>query len=167
VNAAVENVHHGNRQQVRIDAADISIKRQSHRVRRGLCGCKADSQDRVRSKAALVLSSVEGDHRLVEPDLVFGVEPDDLVCDLAVNCGDGLSDALAAPSALVSVPHLDRLVSASRSARRNSGPAHASILQGNIDFDSGIAPAVENLARVDIDDRSHGFPSCGGVTIWV
>ena len=76
-----------------------------------------------------------------------------------------LADALAAPTALVAVAQLDRLVRAGRSARRNRRAAHAAVVQGHVDFDGRIAAAVEDLAGVNIDNGGHGFPSCGRVTI--
>ena len=85
--------------------------------------------------------------------------PDDLVRDLGVDGLDRLLDALAAPAALVAVAQLDRLVRAGRGARGDRRPAHASVLQRDVDFHGGIAAAVEDLAGVHVDDEGHALPS--------
>ena len=85
--------------------------------------------------------------------------------DLAVDGLNRLAHALAAPAALVSVPQLDGFVNARRCPRRNRRPAHAPVLERDVHLHGRIAPAVEDLAGMDIDDCSHGFPSCASVTI--
>ena len=163
--AAVEDVHHRHRQQVRIDAADVAIERQAPRIGRCLRRRQADAQDRIGAEPALVLAAIERDHRGVDFDLVLGVEPDDLFRDVAVDRLNRLADALAAPAALVAVAQFDGLVSAGRCARRHGRAAHASVLQRDVYFDRRIAAAVEDLAGVDVDDQGHGFLSCANVMI--
>ena len=60
---------------------------------------------------------------------------------------------------------LDGFMSASRRSGRNGRPAHASVFKCHVDLNGRVSAAVEDLAGVDVDDRGHGFPSCGGVTI--
>jgi hypothetical protein len=167
MNAPVEDVHHRNGQQVGIDAADIAIEGQPDRIGRCFCRCKADAQDRIGTKATLVLRPVEIDERGIDIDLVLGFHSDHCVGDFAVHGLDGVADALPAPAALVAVTKFHGLVRSGRGARRHGSAAHAAVFEGDVHLDCRIAAAVEDLARVDVDDSSHGFPSCGGVTIWV
>src|SRR4051794_25475333 len=54
------------------------------------------------------------------------------------------------------VPLFDRLVRTGGGAGRNRRPADHPGLQGHLDLDGRIAPAVEDLAPVDVSDCGHG-----------
>jgi hypothetical protein len=83
--------------------------------------------------------------------------PDRPVEDLAQ---DGVDRPCARPcrrSGRVAVAQLDRLVRAGRGARGHRGAARAvPDVEADIDLDGRIAAAVENLARLDVDDGGHG-----------
>src|SRR3546814_6603751 len=66
--------------------------------------------------------------------------------DIAVHGGYRLDDTLAEIARLVAIAQLDRLVRAGRGARGNRGAAEAAVFQQHIDFDRGIAAAVEDFA---------------------
>src|SRR4029079_6808493 len=51
-------------------------------------------------------------------------------------------------------------------ARGGVSPPPAAFFQGHVDLDRRIASAVENLAGMNIDNRSHGLLSCANVMIW-
>ena len=72
--AAVEDVHHRHRQQVRVGAADVAEERQAGRLGGGLGDGERDAEDRVGAELGLVGRAVEVDHRLVDEALVVGVE---------------------------------------------------------------------------------------------
>src|SRR3546814_4039509 len=58
--------------------------------------------------------------------------------------------------ALVPITLFNRFISAGRRARRHRRAAEAAIFQHDIDLYGRIAAAIENLASVNIEDRSHG-----------
>jgi hypothetical protein len=153
--AAVDDVHHRDGKRARRDAADITIEREAACVGRGFrCG-EADAEDRVGAEAALVRGAVEVDHRLVEFALVLGIEADEQVGDFAVHRCDRLGDALAEIPALVAVAQFDRLMRAGRRTRGHRSAAEAAVFEQHIDFDGGVAAAVEDFAAVDVDDGGH------------
>ena len=49
--AAVDDVHHGNGQNLRIDPAYIAIQRQTACISRGLCNRKADTKNGISAQA--------------------------------------------------------------------------------------------------------------------
>ncbi len=161
--AAVDDVHHRHRQDMRRDAADIAIQRQRARIRRRLGDREADAEDRVGAEPALVLGAVELDHHLVDLALVLGFEAHHRVGDLAVDAVDRILDALPAPAALVAVAFFDGFVRAGRGARRHRGAAEAAVLEHDIDFDGRIAATVEDRAGMNVDDCGHGTIL---LTIW-
>jgi len=57
--------------------------------------------------------------------------------------------------ALATIAKLDGFMRAGRRARRNRRAAHAAIFEVDIDFDSRIATAVENLAGDNVGDCGH------------
>ena len=99
--------------------------------------------------------AVEGDHRLVDLDLILGVQAGDGVENVAVDGLDRLQDALAAVAALVAVAQFHRLVRPGRGARGHRRAAHGAVLEDDIDLDRRIAAAVEDFAGDDVDDGGH------------
>src|SRR3546814_763798 len=69
---------------------------------------------------------------------------------------DRLQHALAAIALLVAVAQLDRLVGAGRGAGGHGGAAEGAALQSDVDLDGRIAPGVQDLPGLNIDDCSHG-----------
>ena len=160
--AAVDDVHHRHRKHPALDAADVAVERQAGGLGGGLGHGERDAEDGVGTQPSLVRRAVEGDHRLVDRDLILGIHAADRVEDLVLHRLDGLEHALAVVAALVAVAQLDRLVGAGRGARGHGGAAERTVLEKDIDLDGGVAAAVENLAGGDVGDRGHGR-SCGCV----
>jgi len=153
--AAVDDVHHRHRQDVRGDAADIAIERQPARIRRRLRDRQADPQDRIGAKPPLVRRPVQVDHGLIDFALILGIEPDHGLGNVAIDRIDRAFDALAQPARLVAVAPFNRFVRAGRCARRHRRAPETAILQHYIDLHRRVAAAVEDLARMDVDDCGH------------
>ncbi len=73
-----------------------------------------------------------------------------------VDVRDGLRDALAQVHGLVAIAQLPRFVHAGAGAAGDGGAADGAVIERDVDFDGGVAAAIENLAAVDIDDHAHG-----------
>src|SRR5262249_35383548 len=87
----------------------------------------------------------------------LGIEARERVENLAVCRIDGPPNTPAA-KARPTVAQLDRLMRPGRCARRHGGAADRSGLERNIDLDGRVAATVEDLARMDVDNRCHGIP---------
>ena len=57
---------------------------------------------------------------------------------------------------VAAVPKLNRLERAGGRSRRHGRPAECAGFQSNVDFDGGIAAAIEYFAAMNIDDGGHG-----------
>ena len=64
--AAVDDVHHGDRQGAGRHAADVAVERQPERLGRGARRRHGNAQDRVGAELGLVGGAVELDHAPVE-----------------------------------------------------------------------------------------------------
>ena len=166
VGAAVDHIHHRGRQDARRRAADIAVKRQARGVSGRLGDCKRDAKNGVGPEPRFVRRAVEGDHRLVDLELILGVEPGHRIEDVAIDGLDRSQDALAAEPALVAVAQLHGFARSGRGARRNGGPAHGAVLENHIDLDRRIAAAVEDFTGDDVDDCSHDRGFLAGVFPW-
>ncbi len=155
MHAAVDDVHHRHRQKPREGAADIAIERQIVGIGRSLRRRKRDAEHGIGAKPALVRSAVERDHRLVDLDLLFGVEATDGIENLAVDRIDRLADTLAAISLLVAVAQFHRLMRAGGGAGRHSGASDIAVFQYDIDLHGRIAAAVQNFTSDNVNDCSH------------
>ena len=142
---AVHDVEHGHRQDCGGHSTDVAIQWQvagkSRHARHG----EAHTQQCIRTKPALVGGSVQLDHAVVDAGLVCRVHPRQRCCNLCVDMLHGLEDPLAAKTALVPVPKLQRLMDTCRCPRRNSRPCHAAIFQRHLYLDGRVSPGVENL----------------------
>ena len=154
VRAAVDDVHHRHRQDVRVGAADVAEQRQPCRLGGRLRHRQRHAEDRVGAQPRLVGRAVEVEQRLVDEALVVGAQPDDRGRDLVEHRLDGLLDALAAVAG-GAVAQLDRLVLARRRAGRHRGPGERSVDQGHLDLDRRVAAGVEDLAGSDLLDDGH------------
>jgi hypothetical protein len=158
VRAAVDHVHHRNRQRRRVRPAEVAEQRLAGLVGGGLRHRERHAEDRVRAEPALVRRAVELDQRGVERLLLGRLQAADRVCDLAVRVRDRARHGLAAVRA-VAVPQLDRLVHAGRRAGGNRCTAGRARLELDVDLDGRIAARVEDLAGMDGSDTSHRFCS--------
>ncbi len=152
---AVDDVHHRDRQDAGRGAADIAEQRLRREIGGGFCNGKAHTQNGVCPKAALVVGAVEFDHRHVDADLFGGIHADDFIGDLSVHGGDRFENTFAHVAALVAIPLFNGLVCAGGCARWHGGAADGAVFQKDVDFDRGVAPAVEDFAGVDVDDGAH------------
>ena len=154
VRAAVQHVHHRDREHVRRLAAEVAPQRLSGLGGRRLRAGQGHPQDRVGPQAALVRGAVEVEHRAIDRRLVCGVEAAHGFGQLAVDVGDCLGDSLAAP-VVSAVAQLDGLELARRRARRHRRAARGARLEHHVDLDGGIAAAVDDLPRVNLLDLAQ------------
>ena len=154
VRAAVEDVHHRHRQDVRRLAAEVAPQRQVLLGRRGARGGQRDAEDGVRAQARLVVGAVELDQLAVEALLVGGVVAGDGLGDLAVDVADGLHDALAAVG-VAAVAQLGGLELAGGGAGGDGGAPVRAGAQLDLHLDGGVAAGVEDLACVYRFDLAH------------
>ena len=160
VGAAVDHVHHRDRQRRGPGAAQIPVEGEARSLRGRARDRERDAEDRVGAEAALVLGPVELDQDPVEQRLVARVGAAHFLGDLAVDVGDGLQDALAAVALLVAVAQLQRLALPRRSARGNGGPPGRPAGKQHLDLDRGVAARVQDLAAEHpLDCETHGFNS--------
>ncbi len=99
--AAIEDVHHRNRQEVRAHTAEIAVKRSVFGLRLGPRGGHGDGQNRVGSELALVVAAVEIDHLAIDGALVRGFHAQDRGSDGFVDVFDGFEGALTEIAVLV------------------------------------------------------------------
>ena len=161
VGAAVEDVHHRHRQDVRRFAAEVAPQRQVLLGRGRPRGRERDAEDGVRAQARLVLGAVELDQLAVEARLVERVVAGDRLGDLAVDVADGLRDALAAVG-VAAVAQLGGLELAGGGTGGDRGATVRAGAQVDLDLDGGVAAGVKDLACVDRFDLAHlaGHDTC-------
>ena len=153
--AAVDDVHHRHREQVRVGTADVAVERQAGRVGRGAGDGERDAEDRVGAQLGLVGGAVGVEHGLVDQPLVVGVE--------ALDRGaEGLDDRVhrglhaLAEIAVAAVAQLDRLERAGGRAAGDRRSGEGPVVEEHLDLDGGVAARVEDLAGADSFDGCHG-----------
>ena len=153
--AAVDDVHHRHRQLMGMDAAHIGIQGQRGFFGGGLGRGQADAENGIGAEPRFILGAVQFDHGGVDFQLVFGVKSGKRLVNLAIDRVTSLEHALAVIAALIAVAQFDGLMDAGGSARRHGGAARRAGLQHDFDFDGGVAPGIQNLAAINIDDGGH------------
>ena len=155
VRATVQDVHHRHRQRARHRATQIAIQRQADFERRGTRHGHRHAQQRIGAEASLVLGAVEIHQRAVDRDLIGRVHILERFVDLGVHVIHGREHALATVALRIAVTQFDRFAFARAGAARDGGTTRAARFEDDVHFYSGIAAAVENLARANGNDSSH------------
>ncbi len=156
VDTAVQDVHHRAGHAPGADAADVAVEGQAGLEGCGASGSQADAEDRVGAEVRLVRCAVDGAERAVDRDLVVGLVAEQPVEDRTVDVRDRRGDALA-EVALPAVAQLDRFVGAGRGTGwHDDGPVGEG-LEFDLDFNGGVAAAVEDFPAVDVGDDGHAF----------
>ena len=91
--AAIDDVHHGNRQDMRRHAAHIAVQRQTACVGSSLGRSKAYAQNSVGAEAGFVFRAVQRNHGRIDFALIFRVDPHQRFGDFRVHGFDCLQDA--------------------------------------------------------------------------
>ncbi len=155
VRAAVDDVHHRHREQVRVGTAHVAEQRQPGRPRGRLGHREAHSEDGVGAETPLVVGPVQVDQGLVDDPLVGGVEADEALVDLLVDGLDPVQHALAAV-ALIAVAQLDGLELAGGGTAGDRGSGLGAVVEDDLDLDGRVATGVQDLPGEYGVDRRHG-----------
>ncbi len=153
VRAAVEDVHHRNRQHVGIHAANIAVQRQAEGIGSGLGDSQAGAQDRVCAQLGFVGGAVQLDHGGIDGLLLESVPAEQGIGDLGVDVFNSLQHAFAQVAAFVAIAHFKRFVHAGGCAGGNGCPAPAAIRQDHFHFNGGVAARIENFLCNDCFNR--------------
>ena len=114
---AVEDVHHRNRQNVRLQSAEEAIERNILGLCRRIRCRNRNRENRVCAELGLILRAVHVEHRLIDRIDIARLNTDECGCNLRVHILDSLRDTLAAELRLVAVTQLQRFKLARRRAR--------------------------------------------------
>ncbi len=154
--ATVEDVHHGDGQQVHRRAADVLVQRELGRLGGGAGHGKRNTQDGVGAKLGLVGGAVQSDHHVVQATLIGGIPANDLLVDDLVDVINGLLNALAAVISLVTIAQFGCLEGAGGRTRRDCGDGERAVVQQGLYLNGGVATRIKNLAGLDVFDKCHG-----------
>ena len=159
VRTAVDDVHHRNGQRLGVGTTDIAVERHAEVVGSGAGYGQRNAEDGVGAELRLGLRAVEGDHGLVDADLIGNVHADDGRGDHLIDVLHGVQHALAQVAALVAVAELEGLVLTRRCAARNGCTTECTGYGTNFDLNGRIASRVEDLPCVNL----YNLHSCNGL----
>src|SRR4029079_15514260 len=109
----------------------------------------------VGAEALLVWRTGDCEHRRVDSELVGYVASLECRPDLLFNVVDRALHALSAIALSVAVAELDRLVLSGARAARHRRAAHDAVRTIDVGFHGRVAPAVENLSRLQLGNDDH------------
>jgi hypothetical protein len=162
VRAAVQDVHHRQRQKRVVLAEQPAVQRHPRRLCRGVRGGEGGAEQRVGTEPGLVAGSVELDQAPVERRLLAeaaDVEAPQRARDLAQHVPDRPSHALAAV-ALLAIAQLQRFAAAGRRPGRHRRAAALARVEQDFDLDGRVAARVKDLARSESLDSTHRIAQC-------
>jgi hypothetical protein len=155
--AAVDDVHHGNRQGVGHDAAQIAVERHPVGFGRGPRRRHGDPQNGVGAQFALVGGAVQFDDAPIEGRLVGCVHAEHLRGDVVHDVGHRGPHPFAAVAFGALVAQLESLAGPGRGPRGDRSPPHGAAGKMHVHFDGRVSAGVEDLPGLDFDDFGHGF----------
>ena len=139
--APVEDVHHGDREHVRVHTTQILVERQLQGFRSGFGYRERRPQDSVGPETALVGGAVGLDHGEVDFTLLRGVEPYQKVADGLVDVVDRLEDTFA-PKGVGSVAKFDRLEGTRGCSGWDRRAASRATGELDVNLNRGVTPGV-------------------------
>ena len=152
---AIDHIHARDRQPARVGAAQVPVEGQAMGVCRRPCDGHGDRQYGVRPQRGFVGRAIERNHGCVHGALLRGVQTGHRLADRPVDILYRLGDALAAVPALVSVAQFHRLFFAGGGAGRYRRPSETPIGENHVRFHRRIAPRVQDLAALHVNDCCH------------
>ena len=153
--ATVQDVHHGDGQNVRVRSTNVTVQGQHCGFGSSLRNGEGNTQDGVCAQLALVVSAVQIQHDLVDTALVFSILATDLGANYVYNGLDGILHALALVALLVVIATLHGFESAGRSSGWNRCTGRNPVLEKNVYLDGGIAARIQYLACAYVNDACH------------
>ena len=153
--AAVENVHHRNRENLCVCAADVLVQRHSIVVSCCACASQGNCESRICAELGLELCSVEIDHDLIDFALAGNIETDDLRCNDLVNVVNSLQSSLAAETLLVAVTEFERFTLTGGCAGRNDGTTERAGFCGNLSLDCRVTAGINYFTCINTYDIRH------------
>ena len=155
--ATVEDVHHRNRQNVTVRAADVAEQIQASGLSSSLGNSHGNTQDCVSTQAGLVVGAVQLNHGLVNQTLVLSLEANNCVLNLLEHSADSLLDTLAQVT-VSAIAELVCLMNTGGGTGRNRSAAHSAVFQQHLNLNGRVTTGVQNFACVQLDDCSHRSP---------
>ncbi len=157
VSATVDDVHHGNRENIGVGAAEVAVQRHAQFCGSSLGNSQGNAQDGVGAQLALGSGAVQLDHGLIDGALLSSVHADDLGSDYLVHIVYGLENALAAIALFVSITELQGLVLTGGSARGNGSYTNKTGIKGNFNFDGRISAGIQDLSTENGYDLHNSY----------
>ena len=110
VSTAVDDIHHRNREDIGVGAAEIPVERDLELSCSSLGNRERNTEDSVSTEVRLGRGAVELDHLLVDSPLLESIHSDDCGSNDIVDVLDSLENALAAVALGIAVAKLKSLV---------------------------------------------------------
>ena len=155
VRTTVEDVHHGNGQDVSVGAAQVTVEGQTCGLGSSLCNSKGDTENGVCAELALVGGAVQLDHDFIDATLVGSVFVNQFGGDDVVHCVNGVLNTLALVTTLVAIATLNGLECTGGGARRNCCALESAIFKNDLNLNGGVTAGVEDLASSDCFNACH------------
>ena len=155
--AAVDDVHHRNRQFVGVAAANVAIQGETKQIGSSFCGSKADAEDSVSTEFGFGRRAVELDHLVIESTLIEDAIADERGSNDLIDVRNSFERAFAEVATFVAVAELESFILAGGCAGRNGCATDHAALENDIDFDSRIAARIKNLTTDNFCDLGSAF----------
>ena len=160
VGAAVDDVHHRQRQQAGVGSAEVAVQGLAVGRRGGLGGGEGDAEERVGAESGLGGRAVQRDQCGVEARLVRRRRGRvTAAAMLPLTWATARSNALAVPALGVAVAQLHGLPCAGGGAGRDGRAAERAVPEDDVGLDGGVAPAVDDPAGDDGLDGGAALPT--------
>ena len=146
VRAAIQNIHHRNREAVSVHAAQKAVERDAERLRRGICAGNGNRENRIGSELRLILRPIRREHRPIHRVDILGIHASYCRVDDGIDILDSLQNALPAVATLVSVPKLQRLKFPGGRAAGGGPPPHRAAAEIDLCLHCRISSGIDDLS---------------------
>ncbi len=150
--AAVQDVHHRDRETVAVLAAEVTVQRDAKGRGSGFGGGDGDREDAVGAEVGFIFGAVGLQHGGVDFIDVPGIDTDNSFFDDSIDVLDRFGDAFAAVAGLVPVAEFEGFEFTGGCAGGSGSSADRAVCQDDFSFDGGVTAGVDDLATDDVYD---------------
>ena len=155
VRTTVEDVHHGNGEDVSVGATQVTVQGQACGLSCSLCNSKGDTENCIGAELALVRGAVQLDHDLVDTTLIGCVFVNEFGGDDLVHGVNGVLNALALVTTLVAITTLNGLECTGGCTRGNCCALKGAVFKDDLNLDGGVTAGIKDLASSDCFNACH------------
>ncbi len=158
---SVDNIHHRNRQDLRIASSDITVQRNLQSSRCGFCTSQRHSQHGIGAQIVFRPGTAQFYQHPIYGRLIQRIHSQKRIRNDRIDIFNGFQHAFSHIPRLIPVTQFQSLVFARRGSGRYGRPSEGTGFEHYVHFNSGISTGIQYFPSCDFYYMRHNFDFSG------